>query len=114
MVGKADRVELINELQTLSKEGNRETKPVAFQLHTAGTNSVFITCVCIIAKYSALLEPVVNALQSKCLDLFKCANPIERICSTIDENRSDVENTTKTILKDAEAIAAALDMTLEN
>lgn len=106
-------VELVNALQTLSEEGNNETKPVAFQLHAAATNSVFIICVCIISKYSALLEPVVNILQSKSLDLFKCAEHIKRICSTIEEHRSDAENTMKAILKDAEAIAAKLEIDLK-
>lgn len=106
-------VELVNALEKLSKEGNRETKPVAFQLHSAATNSAFILCVCIIAKYSALLEPVVDILQKKSLDLFKCANHIKRICSAIVEHRSNADKTMKEILNDAEAIAKELDIVLQ-
>lgn len=64
-------------LEKLSKDGNNTT--AAFQIHCTATNSEFIISVCLIAKYSALLQLVVNALQSISMDLLQCANHIKRI-----------------------------------
>lgn len=110
---KRHLVELINALDTLSKTGNKDTRPVAFNLHAAATKSVFIICICIIAKYSALLEPVVNLLQSKNVDLFKCSKHIERIRAVISEHHTNADITIQEILKDAEEIAKQLGIALE-
>ncbi|KAG8235671.1 hypothetical protein J437_LFUL015041 [Ladona fulva] len=54
------------QLETLLKgtDSNNATRKAAFQMHCAATKSELIVSVCLIAKYSALLQPVVNALQS--------------------------------------------------
>lgn len=103
---------IVAALDTLSRDGNRETRSTAFQLHAAATKSTFIICVFLIAKYSALLEPVVNALQSKSLDLFQCKTHIDRIVSVIAEDRRNVDTVTNLILNDSETIAEILDIEL--
>lgn len=95
---KANFEMIIAGLNTLSKEGNRETRAKAFQLHCAATKSIFIICVFIIAKYSALIEPIVNALQSKSLDLFSCSKHINRIVNVLNDHRANVDSVNQSLL----------------
>lgn len=76
---KAHFETIVTALDTLSKDGNRETRTKAFQLHCAATKTSFIICKFLIAKYSTILEPIVNALQAKSVDLFSCSAHIKRI-----------------------------------
>lgn len=99
-------------LDTLAKEGNTETRAKAFQLHCAATKSLFIICVFIIAKYSALIEPVVNALQSKSLDLFSCSKHINRILSVLNEHRTNIDICIQGLLDDAEKFAEHIGVEL--
>lgn len=103
---------LVNGLDALSKEGNDATRKGAFQLISAATKSMFIICVCVMAKYSALLEPVVNVLQSKSLDLMQCAEHIKRILSVINEHRKNVDSVTNSLVDDAKEIAEKLGIQL--
>lgn len=112
-VFKTHFVKVVTALDTLSIEGNAKTRSSAFQLHAAATKSVFIICTSIIAKYSAILEPVVNVLQSKSLDLFKCTNHIEKILSIISQHRNDADSVIKDILQDASMMAEEIDIELE-
>lgn len=75
---KQHYVQIVMALEKLSTDGNNATRKAAFQMHCAATKSEFIVSVCLIAKYSALLQPVVNALQSKSVDLLQCANHIKK------------------------------------
>lgn len=110
---KANFVALVAALETLSIEGNAITRKSAFQLHAAATKPTFIICTVIIAKYSGILEPVANALQSKSLDLFKCRDHIERILSVISGHREEADNTINDILEEATTIAHAIDVELD-
>src|SRR5678816_648520 len=66
-VFKEQFVRMMQALEILSLEGNTATRKSAFQWHSAACKSSFIMAMIliVIAKYSAMLEPVVNALQSK-------------------------------------------------
>lgn len=99
-------------LKTLSKEGNSNTRSEAFQLHKAATSTVFIICVFIISKYSALIEPIVNALQAKSFDLFSCSNHIKRITNVLSENRSKVDEITQSIIDEADNFAEKINVEL--
>lgn len=88
---KENFARLVQRLKQLSEEGNTATGKVAFQLYCAATKSQFIICVGLIAKYSALLEPVVNALQSKIIDMLQCANHIKRILIVIKNHRQTAD-----------------------
>lgn len=103
---------IINALEHLSKEGNSKTRTKSFQLHSAATKTSFIISVFIIAKYSAILEPVVIALQSKSLDLFQCAQHIKRILSVISDHRENSENEIKDLLDDAQKFAEKIETNL--
>lgn len=100
-------------LDNLSEEGNRETRAAAVQLYAAATQSTFIISLFLIAKYSALLEPVVNVLQSKSLDLFKCGEHIKRILTDITDHRQNADSTTNLILDDAKKMAENLHIELK-
>lgn len=104
---------IVDGLDALSKEGNWNTRATAYQLHAAATKPTFIICCFLIAKYSALLEPVVNALQSKSLDLFQCAQHIKRISSVISEHRKSADNIIEDFLNDASAAAQNVDVDLD-
>ena len=92
-------------LKKLSTDGHAATRKAAFQMHCAASNSEFIVSVCLIAKYSALLQPVVNVLQSKSLDLLQCMNHIKRITDLLKTHRENVSAESVYIIKDAEKIA---------
>lgn len=105
--------DIVEALELLSTEGNNSaTKSNAFQLHCAATKPVFIICLSIIAKYSAMLEPIVNALQGKSIDLFSCTSHIRTIVSNINEQRADADNLIKEILNDARKSAEDLGVQL--
>ncbi|KAJ8949879.1 hypothetical protein NQ318_010513 [Aromia moschata] len=72
----------------------------------------FIFCVCLIAKYSALLEPVVYILQGKTLDLVKCTQHIKQIISVITDHRAAAKEHTKELVDEATEIGEALDVEL--
>nr|CAI5828883.1 unnamed protein product [Callosobruchus analis] len=76
--------ELVKSLETLSVEGNYATRKSAYQLHSAVTKPVFIVSLQTIAKYSAVIEPVVNALQAKSIDMISVGNTL-KISRTFSE-----------------------------
>lgn len=94
---KANFEKIVSGLDTLSKDGNRETRAKAFQLHCAATKSTFIISTFLIAKYSTLLEPVVNALQAKSIDLFSCSTHIKRILTLVRQHRANAEEEIQTL-----------------
>ncbi|GBP38939.1 hypothetical protein EVAR_95689_1 [Eumeta japonica] len=57
------------------------------------------------AKYSALLEPVVNALQSIALDVVKASQHVKRILQLLKSHRDNPERVTDEIIKDATVVA---------
>nr|CAI5851157.1 unnamed protein product [Callosobruchus analis] len=58
-----------------------------------------------IAKYSALLEPVVNALQSIALDVVKASQHVKCILQLLKSHRDSPERVTDEIIKDATVVA---------
>jgi hypothetical protein len=105
--------EIINGLGIISTEGNAAARKTAYQLHCAATKSVFIICVTLIAKYSGILEPVANALQSKAVDMYTCVNHIKRIISVIENHRGNADSESQTILDIAHRTATAIGTDLQ-
>ena len=87
-------VRMMQALETLSIEGNTATRKSIFQLHSAACKSSFIMAMILIVKYSAMLEPVVNALQSKTLDIVKTSQHIQHIEEMVRSHRKDEEKIT--------------------
>lgn len=96
---------ILEALENLSREGNSATRKNAFQLHAAAFKISFILCITLIAKYSALLEPVVNALQSIALDVVKASQHVKRILQLLKSHRDNPERVTDEIIKDATVVA---------
>ncbi|GBP09518.1 52 kDa repressor of the inhibitor of the protein kinase [Eumeta japonica] len=66
---------------------------------------MFVGFVELKAKYSALLEPVVNALQSIALDVVKALQHVKRILQLLKSHRDNLERVTDEIIKDATVVA---------
>ncbi|CAG9571742.1 unnamed protein product [Danaus chrysippus] len=99
-------------LEKLSREGNSATRKVAFQLLSAVSQTTFIFALCIIDKYNSMLQPVANILQSKTLDILRCAEHIETITTAVAEHRRSAEEGSEDLIKSAEKIATALNIDL--
>jgi hypothetical protein len=99
--------EIVKGLSDISREGNEASRKRAYQLHCAAVKSVFIICVQLIAKYSGILEPIANALQSKTIDMYVCMSHIKGIISVINDHRSNADIESQNILDTSIRIAAA-------
>lgn len=104
---------IVSGLLTLSKEGNALTRRAAFPLYCAATKPIFIICVFIIAKYSAIFEPIVNALQSPSLDMVRCSTHIRRIKTIIANHRVNVDVEMQNIMDEAEEFANVIEVDLD-
>lgn len=107
---KENYIQMATALLALSKESNNATRKAAFQLYCAAINSEFIVSVCVISKYSALLQPIVNVLQSKSIDLLQCANHIKRIIDILRKHRGNVDEHSCSFVAEAQEIADALEV----
>ncbi|XP_050313673.1 uncharacterized protein LOC126748462 [Anthonomus grandis grandis] len=84
----------------------------ALETLSAASKVSFIFSLGLISKYSALLEPTVNVLQSVSLDAVQASQHIGRISKLIKNHRENPEKITEEIFKDASVIAKkiVLDM----
>lgn len=55
---------------------NSSTKSKAHQLSNATSDSMFIICLFIIAKYSSILEPIINIFLGKAIDMLSVKNQV--------------------------------------
>ncbi|KAG5900288.1 hypothetical protein JTB14_000815 [Gonioctena quinquepunctata] len=103
-------LELVKALEKLCTEGNYATRKSAYQLHSAVTKPLFIISFITIAKYSSVLEPVVNALQAKTVDLIGVGEHITGILDVLKQDRKDADRITNELLKKAQDIATELEI----
>nr|CAI5858338.1 unnamed protein product [Callosobruchus analis] len=101
---------LVKSLETLSVEGNYATRKSAYQLHSAVTKPVFIISLQTIAKYSAVIEPVVNALQAKSIDMISVGKHIKNIKDILRNDREFPDRISNEILQKARAVAMDLNI----
>nr|CAI5855855.1 unnamed protein product [Callosobruchus analis] len=101
---------LVKSLETLSVEGNYATRKSAYQLHSAVTKPVFIVSLQTIAKYSAVIEPVVNALQAKSIDMISVGKHIKNIKDILRNDREFPDRISNEILQKARAVAMDLNI----
>nr|CAI5865645.1 unnamed protein product [Callosobruchus analis] len=101
---------LVKSLETLSVEGNYATRKSAYQLHSAVTKPVFIVSLQTIAKYSAVIEPVVNALQAKSIDMISVEKHIKNIKDILRNDREFPDRISNEILQKARAVAMDLNI----
>lgn len=104
--------EIADGLEKLSSEGNQATRNAAYQLHSSITKPSFLIALKLIAKYSALLEPIVNVLQSKSMDMLKMSNHIKAILEVVSENRQEIDELCNEILQEARETAEYFSISL--
>lgn len=106
--------DILNGLWAISKEGtNAATRKSAYQLHCAATKSQFIISAGLIGKYSGILEPVANALQSKTIDMYTCKKHIQKVVSCIKEHRSNADQEFQNVFDTSTKTAAAIGTDLK-
>jgi len=81
-------------------------------MHAVICRSSFIVSVALIAKYTAILEPVANTLQSKTLDIVKANKHIQIILEMLRDHRKNAEKITTDVLKEAGDIAMHFNIAL--
>ncbi|XP_028145905.2 52 kDa repressor of the inhibitor of the protein kinase-like [Diabrotica virgifera virgifera] len=105
-------VSIAEALQTLSTEGNRDTRQKAFQLHCAVTNTAFVICLHVIAKYSAKLEIVTQMLQGVSVDILKISKHIQKVTELFSSDRQNGEKEFDNIMANVETTANKLGIEL--
>lgn len=105
---------IMEALGTLSQDGNNATRKHAYQLHAAASKVSFSFSLVLIAKYSSLLEPTVNVLQSVSLDAVQASQHIGRILKLIKNHRENPEKVTEEIFKDATSIAEKIGLDMKS
>lgn len=105
-------VDIMQALEKLSTDGNKDTRQKAFQLHCAFTTSTSLICLQIIAQYSEILEVVSQLLQSPSVDLLRVSNHIQHLISTFETHReesvSEFDKIMKTVEKNAEVLGISI------
>ena len=109
-VFKDNFVNIVEALEILAEEGNVATRNKAYQMHASACRSSFIVSVALIAKYSAILQPIANTLQLKTLDIVKANQHIQTILDMLRDHRKDAESITDDVLKEAYDIAKHLNI----
>lgn len=80
---------IVSQLDGLSATSTGNTRQTAHQLLQAAISPGFLFCLIIIAYYSAILEPVTQALQAVNLDLRKVQNHVETLLKTFRVHRQE-------------------------
>ncbi|XP_049786191.1 uncharacterized protein LOC126188634 [Schistocerca cancellata] len=83
--------EVVRALEKLSTVGNYAMRKSAYQLHSAITKPEFILSLQTIARYSAVLEPVANVLQSKSVDMIAVREHIRGILDMLSIDRKEAD-----------------------
>ena len=79
------------QLDALSMNGSTSTSRLAYQLFCSASTSTFQFCMVIMSKYSALLEPVTQALQQVQLDIRKVQIHVQTLIEIVKRHRNDTK-----------------------
>ena len=71
--------------------GSTSTSRLAYQLFCSASTSTFQFCMVIMSKYSALLEPVTQALQQVQLDIQKVQIRVQTLIEIVKRHRNDTK-----------------------
>ncbi|XP_077972701.1 zinc finger MYM-type protein 1-like [Styela clava] len=102
---------VLEALDSLARDANSETRAKAFSLKSALEKSSVIYAVCLIGRYSALMEPLARALQAVGVSVPSVKNPTSSLQSVIAEERNDSEIALN-IYKEACEIAGLKELTI--
>ncbi|XP_038062983.1 zinc finger MYM-type protein 1-like [Patiria miniata] len=84
-------VAIVKALENLSKNELETTRQTAHQLFCASTTANFLVTLRIIARYSALLEPITQSLKAVNLDLLGVQEHIQKLLNVLRSHRSESE-----------------------
>lgn len=105
--------EIYNQLEKISTMETGSGRQIAHQLLCATSSSTFLFCLAIISYYSAILEPVTQALQAVQLDLLQVQEHVENLLHVIKDHRSEAEEHFRTDVFDkVTLLAQKLDIDL--
>jgi len=107
-------IAIIQSLQSLSINGliNSNTRQRALYLYSSTSNFSFIISMKIIAKYSAILEPVTNILQGVSIELYTVREHVEELLKMLEDNRSNANEIFDLLFTDAKSIADDFEFTI--
>ena len=97
--------EIVKALNKFSVFSSGHVRPEAHQLHTTITSSVSIVSLAIIAKYSAMLEPICQMLQAPTIDLLKVKKHVAFLLNIFENHRENAEKTFRDIFIEVEHLA---------
>lgn len=106
-------IQITNALTELSENGNSKTKQHSYQLLSAVSTPAFLICSQIIAKYSALLEPVSNILQGVSMDRLKVQNHVAELTNIFRMHRENAELHFKELFSKSLNTAEHLDVEIK-
>ena len=99
-------------LDELSTLGTGNTRQTAHQLLTASSTTGFLVTLVIIAKYSALLEPITQAFQAVCIDILAVKNQIKNVLAILNVHRSEASENFSGIFGEVCSLAEKLGLEL--
>lgn len=100
------------QLEEFSLHANGNTRQAAHQLYCSSKSSTFLFCLNIISQYSAILEPVTQALQAVQVDLPEVQLQVQNLLSVIKLHRGDSDNYFRDIFEKTVQIAQKVDIEL--
>ncbi len=107
-------ITIAEKLENLAENGkNPQTQQNANQLLRTCNTPQFIVSLTIMAQYSAMLEPVVAALQAVNLDFEKCQKQIENLITIFNSHRENAETEFTFIYKKVKNTCNTLDIDLK-
>ena len=87
-------------------DGNNQTRKTAFLLFCSATRPNFIITSSVITKYFALVEPVVNIIQTKNIYLKQYSDHIQRILKVVKDQCKTADQIIADLLLSANVITA--------
>ena len=88
------------------------TRQAAHQLYCLSKSSTFLFCLNIISQYSAILEPVTQALQAVQVDLPEVQLQVQNLLSVVKLHRGDSDNYFRDIFEKTVQLAQKVDIEL--
>ena len=102
--------QIVTQLENLSQSDNKKTRETAYQLLCAARTPSFLVVLTIIKKYSAMLEPITQALQAVHVDLLQVQSLIEELLVIFQASRQNGDEEYKSLYTETERLATQIDV----
>lgn len=104
---------IIEALEYLKINGNKDTYLKAMYLLNSVSTSQFIICLKIIAKYSAIIEPITNVLHGVDCDVLNANEHIKKLIKHISNDRIRSDDIFLSLMDDVNKYLIELDIELK-